>query len=128
MNKARLAVVVIGVLLPYAARLPRGAEWLQQYTDTGWGGFLLISGFNAIVWVIILLMSLLYRRPLSLLAPTLPAFAFLFWAHSGLNLAADAQSGIALIFIPIYALPIVIAAGLLGYLLDRILRRGHAAT
>lgn len=35
MRKARLIVMLVGILLPYAARLPHGIGWLAQYTDTG---------------------------------------------------------------------------------------------
>lgn len=48
LRNARIIVVVVGVLLPYAARLPRGAEWLHQYTDVGLGGWLFLGAFNAI--------------------------------------------------------------------------------
>lgn len=30
MRSARFVIVLVGVLLPYAARLPRGAQWLAQ--------------------------------------------------------------------------------------------------
>lgn len=111
MREARIIVVVVGVLLPYAARLPRGAEWLQQYTDTGLAGSLLFGAFNAIALGAILAVSLPYRRPLSLLAPFLAGFELLAWAHYSLDLAADAQAAIALIFVPFVALaPVLVGA------------------
>ena len=127
MNKARLAVALVGILLPYAARLPRGAEWIGQYTSSGLGGALFLGGFNAIAWGSILLVSLLYRRPASLLVPAIGGFGFLAWAHYNLDLASDAQAAIALVFIPIYAVPVIAVSGAIGYLLDRRLRVRGAA-
>jgi hypothetical protein len=122
MTRARMLVVLIGLVLPYAVRLPSGLDWLAQYTATGAAGWLLLGGFNAIAWGAILLASLAYRHPASLLAPALCGFAFLAWAHATLDLQADAQSPLGLVFIPIYALvPIALGAGI-GYAVDRRLR------
>lgn len=119
MRTARLIVILVGIVLPYAARIPRGAAWLHQYTDGGIDAWLFIAGWNAIAWVSILAISLLYRRPASLLAPTVPGFGYLAWAHHALDLNADAQAAIALIFIPIYALAPILVGGALGYAWDR---------
>ena len=127
MRKARIIVVLVGLLLPYAARLPRGAEWLYQYTDTGLGGWLLFGALNAIAWGAILAVSFLYRRPVSLLVPSLLGFGFLAWAHYSLDLAADAQAAIALIFIPICALAPILAGAAIGYFLERRSRLQSAA-
>ncbi|AZR21090.1 hypothetical protein [Xanthomonas vasicola] len=123
---ARFLLVLTGVVLPYAARLPFGLEWLQQYTDTGAGGWLLLVGFNAIALGALLGISFLYRRPIALLVPCLIGFGALAWAHATLDLRADAQSALALIFIPIYALLPTAVGGALGYLLDQ--RRRRSAT
>ena len=119
--------MLVGILLPYAARLPRGADWIEQYTSGGLSGALYLGGFNAIAWGSILLVILLYRRPASLLVPAICGFGFLAWAHYNLDLASDAQADIALVFIPIYALPMIAISGAIGYLLDRRLRVRHAA-
>lgn len=71
---ARLLLVIAGVVLPYAARLPFGLEWVRQYTDVGLGGWLLLGGFNAIAWSALLGISFLYRRPIALLVPCLIGF------------------------------------------------------
>jgi hypothetical protein len=118
MLKARIIVVLVGLLLPYAARLPRGGEWLHQYTDISLAGWLFFGAFNAIAWGAILAVSLLYRRPVSLLAPSLSGFGFLAWAHYSLDLAADAQAAIALLFIPILALAPILVGAVIGYFLD----------
>ena len=127
MRNARLSIVLFGVLLPYVARLPRGAEWLQQYTDSGFAGLLLLTKFNAIAWGALLAISFLYQRPASLLAPCLLGFGYLFWAHNTLDLAADAQAAIVLAFIPIYALVPIAIGGVIGYAVDMNMRRSDTA-
>lgn len=123
MGKARLGVAVLGVLLPYLARLAGGPGWLAAYLDAGLSGALLIGGFNAIAWLSVLAISVAYRHPLALLAPVIPGFGFIGYAHATLDLSADAQSPVALVFIPIVALLPIVLGGLVGYLFDRRLRR-----
>ena len=50
-------------------------------------------------------------------------FVFLAWAHYTLDLAADAQASIALIFIPIYSLVPTGVGALIGLVIDRSVRR-----
>jgi hypothetical protein len=59
--------------------------------------------------------------------PSLFGFGFLAWAHYSLDLAADAQAAIALVFIPIYALLPIGIGGAIGYVVDRRLRSRNAA-
>ncbi|WP_338117390.1 hypothetical protein [Xanthomonas cissicola] len=103
----------------YAVSADRGS----LRTDVGLGGWLLLGGFNAIAWSALLGISFLYRRPIALLVPCLIGFGVLAWAHATVDLRADAQSALALIFIPVYALLPITLGGVLGYLLDRKLRR-----
>lgn len=125
--KARLLLVLFGLVLPYAARLPFGLDWAQQYTRADVGGHVLLGGFNAIAWGALLGISFLYRRPIALSIPCLCGFGTLAWAHATLDLRADAQSALALIFIPIYALLPIGIGGVLGYLLDRKYRPAAAS-
>lgn len=126
MSKARFMLMVVGIFLPYLARLPRGSEWLQQYTDAGLGGWLLIGALNAIAWGTILAISFKYERPVSLVSPCLLGFGYLAWAHGTLDLSTNANAPIALVIIPVYALvPIAIGGGI-GYVVDRMLRRNKA--
>ncbi|WP_163784042.1 hypothetical protein [Myxococcus vastator] len=124
MRTARILIVVIGLLLPYAARLPRGLDWVQQYAGGGLGASLFLGVFNALAWGALLAVSFFYQRPVSLLAPALAGFGFLAWAHGSLSLAADAQSAIALVFIPLYALVPILVGAVVGALIDRRLRAG----
>lgn len=125
MQKARFIIIILGILLPYLARLPGGIEWLQQYTDISIGGWLFFGAFNAIAWGSILAISFKYKRPLSLIAPCLLGFGFLAWAHYTVDLAADAQAAIALIFIPIFALLPIAIGGIVGYWIDQKLERDN---
>ncbi|MFN7139266.1 MAG: hypothetical protein ACK4UN_08005 [Limisphaerales bacterium] len=112
-------VAVVGILLPYLVRIPRGAAWVQQYTDVGLGGFLFFAAFNAIAWGSMVALSFLFRRVSLLLIPVLSGFGFLAWAHYSLDLGSDAQAALGLIFIPIYSLPFIAVGGLIGLVLDR---------
>ena len=127
MRTARVLVAVLGCLVPYLARGLRGTEALASYLDGGVGGVLFLSAFNAIAWGGILAVSFLYRYPAALGFPALAGFGFLGWEHYALNLAADAQAGVAIVFIPLYALPFIAAGGAVGYLFDWRWRRSEEA-
>ncbi|WP_394559292.1 hypothetical protein [Aquipseudomonas alcaligenes] len=55
----------------------------------------------------------------------MPGFLFLAWAHYQLDLAADAQAALGIVFFPIYALLPVLLGGVLGYLLEHRARRAQ---
>lgn len=126
MITARLVIATMGILLPYLVRIPRGVAWVEQYTNGGIAGFVFLEGFNAIAWGSLIALSFATRRPAMLVIPSVLGLGFLAWMHATLDLAADAQASIALVFIPIYALlPIAIGA-ITGYVLDRrMLLREH---
>lgn len=119
MNAARLAIVILGIVLPYAVRIPRGTAWVEQYASAGVGGFLVLGAFNAIAWGSLIALSFLIRRPAMLLIPCVLGFGFMAWAHATLDLAADAQAGVALILIPLRALVPIALGGVVGCVLDR---------
>ena len=123
MNAARITIVVLGVLLPFLARLPGGLEWLKQYTDGGVEGVLFLSAFNAPVWLGLLALTFVYRRPASLLIPCVLTFGFLAFAHFSMDLASDAQAAVGLVFIPVLAVPLLVVGGVVGYVVDRIRAR-----
>jgi hypothetical protein len=109
--------------MPYLARIPgtlsRGSSWLTSYLGGGIGGFLFFGGFNAMVWGTLIGLSYLVRKPSPLIVPSVAGFGFLAYAHAHLDLASDAQAAVALVFIPIYALPFVLfgfaaSVGVLG--------------
>lgn len=123
MQVIRIAIVVLGILLPYLARLPGGSSWLHQYTDVGIGAYLFLGVFNAIAWGAILFCTYLYKRKLPIIFPVLFGFVPLVWVHSIYDLSADAQSAVGLVFIPIYALVPIAVGGAIGYLIDRYLMK-----
>ncbi|HVJ36474.1 MAG TPA: hypothetical protein VM687_01580 [Stenotrophomonas sp.] len=118
MHRARIAIVLFGLILPYLSRLPGGREWLGQFTYGGWGGFLFMAGCSVVVWGGLLLWSLAYRRAASLWVPALMGFGFLAWAYGSINLRSDAQAGLGLLMIPIYSVVPVVVGGLIGLFLD----------
>lgn len=119
MLRIRIAIVVVGIFLPYLVRIPGGSNWLHQYTDAGISGFLFFGAFNAIAWGAILSFMFLYKRKLSIISPVLFGFIPLAWVHSVYDLSSDAQAAIGLIFIPIYALVPIAIGGIIGYVIDR---------
>jgi len=123
MIKTRVAIVVVGVLLPYAARLPgvltRGPEWLWSYFGEGLGAVLLFGAFNAICWGAILAASYTYSNPHAVWFPAIPGFVFLAFMHVSLDLSADAQAAIALLLIPMFSLPLVFVGWMAGKWFDR---------
>lgn len=128
MNKVRIIVALLGIFLPYLVRIPRGMAWVEQYTDTSILGFVFFGAFNAIAWGSLIAFSFLFRRPAPFLIPCTTGFAFLGWAHYGLDLGADAQAALAVIFIPIFALVPIALGSAVGYVVDRWLAsRDHTA-
>ena len=107
MWQTRVLLVVVGMSLPYLARLPgtftRGSQWLVSYVGPGIGFFMFLQTFNSLVWGMLYAASFKVRRPLVLLLPSLAGFGSLAYFHAQLDLAADAQMGVALVFIPVYS-------------------------
>jgi hypothetical protein len=117
-NATRIAIVLVGISLPYLARLPRGSSWLAQYLHLGLGAQLFLGAFNAIAWGAVLILSLKLRRPALSLIPLALGSGYLGYAHYNLDLASDAQAAVALVFIPIYALVPILVGGTVAYFLD----------
>jgi hypothetical protein len=127
LDRVRIAIAVVGILLPYLARIPgvfaHGQQWLTSYFGTGTLAILFFGAFNAINWGAILVGTLFYRSVAAALLAAVLGFAPLAVAHSTIDLSADAQAAIALVILPIFSLPFVVIAWLLGFAVDRILRR-----
>jgi len=123
MIKTRIAIVAVGVVLPYAARLPgaltSGPDWLWSYFGDGLGAVLFFGAFNAICWGAILAASYTYRNPHAVWFPAVLGFVFSAFMHVSLDLSADAQAAIALALIPILSLPLVFVGWLVGRWFDR---------
>ena len=118
MKNARIAVVVVGILLPYLARIPgaitKGPDWIISYFGIGQGpiGFLVFGAFNAICWGSILAATFTYRKPRSVWLPAVLGFSFPAYVHSLVDLADVAAAGamgpVIFTTIPILSLPLVI--------------------
>lgn len=122
MALTRMVIAGVGVALPFAARLPgmwtRGPGWLTDYLGDHLGAFFFISICNVVIWGPILLTTLLYRYPIVALSAAAFAFGWPFYAHMQLDLRSDAQAAIGLFFIPIYSIPYVLTACVVGLALD----------
>lgn len=86
------------------------------------------AALNAVAWGCILALSFKYERPASLLAPCILGFGYLAWAYGTLDLSANPNAAIALVIIPFYALVPIAVGGILGYIVDRMLRRKNCQT
>ena len=127
MKTARILVVVIGMLLPYLARLPgmlfKGPVWFTSYLGDDPGALVLLGVCNALCWGSILAASLTYRHARAVWFPAIAGFGFLALFHATLDLSSSSTAAIALIFIPIFSLPLVVAGWLVGLWYDRRLSR-----
>jgi hypothetical protein len=119
--RIRLWVVLVGVLLPYLARLPRGTDWLLQYfpAQGTLAAVLLMAGFNAVAWGAVLLLGQFYRHSVSWLFPALPGFAYLAVGHYSLDLTSNPNAPISLVMLPFFALVPIVLGWLVGYGFDR---------
>jgi hypothetical protein len=124
---ARILVVLIGILLPYLARIPgvflHGANWFTSYLGSGLDAFVLLGVCNALCWGAILAASFTYRHARSVWFPAVLGFGFLALSHAFLDLSSNSTAAISLIFIPIFSLPLVIVGWLAGLWYDRRLSR-----
>lgn len=109
--------------LTYLSRLPNGFAWVNQYLDTGIGGFFFIQALNAITWGSVLAFSSIYSKPALLLLPAIFGFGFSAKWHFLTDLASDPQASFALIFIPIHSILYVGIGGLIGIFIEKIIIR-----
>lgn len=125
-NSLHVKIAAFGVLLPYLARLPKGVEWVQQYTNVGLIGNLFLGTLNAIPWGCMIAASSVFRDKRLVLIPCAFGFAALAWGHYSLDLKSDSTAAIALVIIPFYA---TIAVGIgtgVGLVIDWLRTRRDA--
>lgn len=124
---ARVAIVLIGISLPYLARIPgmvsHGPDWLTSYFGSGLGAVLFFGAFNAINWIPVAVGTLAFRSLTAVIVSASIGFAWPAYAHATLDLASDAQAALGLIFIPIYSLPLVLVGWVLAFAVDSKRRR-----
>ena len=124
LTRARAGIAVVGVCLPYVARMlgaiVHGREWLDVYLDAGLEGLLVIEAFNAIAWGSLFALSYVVRKASPLIVPALIGFGFLGYVHASADLSAGGHAGIILVYTPIFAVPIfVVTFGLSVLMLGR---------
>lgn len=119
----QLKIAMVGILLPYVVRLPKGFEWLQQYTDNGFLGNMLLGVLNAIPWSLMAWASGAFRNRELALVPCVFGFGVLTWGHYTLDLTANANAPIGLVIIPLYAAVAVAVGTGVGLAVDRIVMR-----
>ena len=129
--KTRIVIGLVAALsclaMPLLCRMPGGSAWVGQYLpDEGHriGGMLLFCAFAMIPAVLVFCAGLLSKPPFHfpVLISTLVALTMLGYWHHGLDLAADAQAAIALVFIPIYAAGLALVGALVGLGLQGLIR------
>jgi hypothetical protein len=127
MKIARLLIIVIGILLPYLMRIPgmigRGTGWFTSYLGDSFGAIIFFGVFNAFCWGSIFISTFTYRHVRSVWFPVCFGFALPAVAHTFLDLSSSSMSAIALVFIPLYSLPLVFIGWLIGFWYDRKLSR-----
>jgi hypothetical protein len=131
--KLGLAAALVCLILPLLSRLPRGMDWVAQYYPDK--GYLLIAilffGGCALVPALVVLVAFLCSRGPRYwpgLFASLVAWAMLIYWHHDNDLAADAQSALTLIFIPLYAAAIAAVAALLGWIVQFVAEKNRASS
>jgi hypothetical protein len=123
MKTARILIILIGILLPFIARIPgvfiKGKSWFTCYFDGGIGGVAFIAGLQSLCWGSILLSSFTYRQPSALWFPAALGFAFVALAHAFLDLNSSSTAAIGLAAIPVMSLPIILIGWMLGLWFQR---------
>ena len=114
---SRTLIVLAGIATPYLAAIGRPTYWM----DDGLGVHLFIAAGNAAWWSIALAFSFGYRRPILAFLPATAGGAVAAFGYRALDLSADAQAAIGLLFIPAYAAAAVLIVGCPALGLDRLL-------
>lgn len=127
MDNARVWIVILGILLPYAARIPlalvRGEAWLAQLWSAPVPAHLFLGLFNAITWGGVLLAARTHRHESAAAFPALFGFSFAAFAYGSLDLTSSSTAAVAVVFIPLWSLPFVLVGAFAGRWWDRRLTR-----
>ena len=131
--KLGLVAALVCLVLPLLSRLPKGMDWVAQYYPDK--GYVLIAilffGGCALVPALVVLVAFLFSRGPRYwpgLFASLVAWAMLIYWHHDNDLAADAQSALTLIFIPLYAAAIAAVAALLGWIVQFVAGKNRASS
>lgn len=125
-------IVIFGVLLPYLGMLPAalarggGSAALRASLAPRAIAFLEIT--TAFIWVPIVAGTLLFRWPLAAVVSAAIGFAFAVYGYVSLGFSTDAQTAIGYVFVPVFSAPLVVVGWVIGFVIDRYLRRRAART
>jgi hypothetical protein len=107
MSLARVRIALVGILLPYLARVPgtvsHGATWLTSYLEPDLVFLVVFHGLNAIGWGGLVLLSYLVTNRAVLIAPAVLGFGFIGLAHAEATFDGPFD-GLVVLFTPVYAL------------------------
>jgi hypothetical protein len=127
-----LVSAAIALVVPFLARLPgaylRGWDWLGDYLP-GIGGVLFFSAFSLMpAGALFVFGKLSTRAPVAYWFAVAGLIAHLLWAHGALNLRASSTAGLALIFVPPYAIGAAGLGWMIGWLVQSVTddERGRA--
>lgn len=131
--KLGIAAALVCLILPLLSRLPRGMDWVAQYyPDKGYVliAILFFGGCALVPAIVVLVAFLVSRGPRYWpgLFASLAAWGLLVYFHHDNDLAADAQSALTLIFIPLFAAAIAAVAALLGWILQFVAGRSRSSS
>jgi hypothetical protein len=119
MFSSKILVACIGILLPYLSRLPMGLDWFMSYIAPNIDGYLLIGIPNALSWGLIIALSRYYKKSTTIIYPALLGFSYVAWGHYTLDLSADAQAAIHILFIPIHSIPFILTGWVIGLIIEK---------
>ena len=117
-EKYVIVVFLVGLILPFASRLVMGLDWAMAYMRT-FGAALLIGAFNMIPVVVLVTIGTKAKKIFDYWCGVIACYGFLFIFHASLDLSSDAQASIALLFIPIYSIPVIYIGMGIGALLRK---------
>jgi hypothetical protein len=130
MKRTKIIIAVSGILLPYLARVPgaliKGPVWITTFLNQGIGGFVFFGALNAVFWGSILLAVSTYHHPRSAWFPVILGFLPPAIGYATVDLTSSSRAALNLVFLPLYALPLVLVGWLAGLRFD-VKRREHRA-
>ncbi len=124
-----ILVLLLGFFMPYLSRISgatvHGSDWFWSYLPD-LSGFLFFSAFNLISLLPLVgagLFFLFGRFKLTSVLATLTHLIATFYFHHDYDLAADAQSAIGLIFIPIIVGGITLAVAAISLVIELVIKK-----
>lgn len=128
MKHLTLIITLVGIFLPYLARLPgvfvKGTEWFSGYFEADLNTRLLIDLPNMVAWVPLLVALESFRIPRLFFIPMCFCFGFLLFVHTTLALSS-AQAELVFVFAPIWAFVFMCIGWVIAKVIERKMIKGH---